>query len=167
VDPDNRRPVDFDRRKAYLKEIRKKVRRNIQDTIEELRMTKEDGRIKLFLIHMALEARNRNREIFLNGNYMPLAIKGRFKDNIIAFARFDINRSCLTIVPRFLTSVVKAGEYPLGSHVWFDTEVVLPDGFPCLWKNIFTAEVLSGRSLRVSEILKDFPVAMLMSEDRS
>ncbi|WP_462270091.1 malto-oligosyltrehalose synthase [Desulfobacter sp.] len=167
VDPDNRRSVDFDQRKAYLKEIREKVRRNIQDTIEELRMTKEDGRIKLFLIHMALEARNRNREIFLNGNYMPLAIKGRFKDNIIAFARFDINRSCLTIVPRFLTSVVKAGEYPLGSHVWFDTEVVLPDGFPCLWKNIFTAEVLSGRSLRVSEILKDFPVAMLMSEDRS
>ncbi|NWH04486.1 malto-oligosyltrehalose synthase [Desulfobacter latus] len=166
VDPDNRRSVDFDQRKAYLKEIREKVRRNIHDTIEELRNAKEDGRIKLFLIHMALEARNRNREIFLNGNYTPLAINGRFKDNIIAFARFHINQWCLTIVPRFLTSVIKAGEYPLGSHVWFDTEVVLPDGFPYQWKNIFTAELLSGRSLRVSEILKDFPVAMLMSEDR-
>lgn len=165
VDPDNRRPVDFDKRKAYLKEIREKVRLNIGDTIEELRSAKEDGRIKLFLIQMALKARNGNREIFLNGNYKPLAIKGRLKNHIIAFARSHINGGCLTIVPRFLTSVVKEGEYPLGSRVWFDTEVVLPSGFPCLWKNIFTAELLSGRSLRVSEILKDFPVAMLMSEE--
>jgi (1->4)-alpha-D-glucan 1-alpha-D-glucosylmutase len=165
VDPDNRRPVDFDKRKAYLKEIQEKARLNIRDFIEELRLAKQDGRIKLFLIHMALKARNGNREIFLDGSYTPLAIRGRLKDHIIAFARFHIHGWCLTIVPRFLMSVIKEGEYPLGSRVWLDTEVVLPDGSPCLWENIFTAEVLSGRSLRVSEILKDFPVAMLMSEE--
>lgn len=163
VDPDNRRPVDFDKRKTYLREIQEKARLNIRDTIKKLRFTKEDGRIKLFLIHMALKARNGNREIFLNGNYTPLAIKGRFKDHIIAFARPHINRWCLTIVPRFLASVIKEGEYPLGSRIWLDTEVVLPDDSPCLWENIFTVELLSGRSLQVSEILKDFPVGMLMS----
>jgi (1->4)-alpha-D-glucan 1-alpha-D-glucosylmutase len=59
VDPDNRRPVDWDRRRAALAELRAGA--------EPTRET-----IKLFLIHRALDLRARRPEAFASGSYEPL-----------------------------------------------------------------------------------------------
>ena len=57
VDPDNRRPVDFEKRCAMLASIREQEDSNIGRLIQDLLSTREDGKIKLFLIYRALKAR--------------------------------------------------------------------------------------------------------------
>jgi (1->4)-alpha-D-glucan 1-alpha-D-glucosylmutase len=80
VDPDNRRPVDFEERKTLLKES-------------------NAGEPKLFIIQKVLNFRKTNPETFTTGSYQPLYATGSKKDHIVAFIRND---SAITIVPRFL-----------------------------------------------------------------
>jgi (1->4)-alpha-D-glucan 1-alpha-D-glucosylmutase len=166
VDPDNRRPVDFGKRRSFLTDIRKRSASDVLGLIEELLANKEDGRIKIFLIHMALKARNRNPEVFRKGTYVPLEAAGRFSRNLIAFGRNYRDAWSITIAPRLLTSVIASNELPLGRHVWQDTEVIMPEGAPSRWRNIFSGEIVSGYdSLMVGEILSRFPVALLLDAD--
>jgi (1->4)-alpha-D-glucan 1-alpha-D-glucosylmutase len=89
VDPDNRRPVDFETRQSYLKAIKEQVKTDIFKLIDDLFATKENGRIKLFLIFQALKARNEHLKVFQEGSYLPLEVHGKFKEHIIGFARSD------------------------------------------------------------------------------
>ena len=165
VDPDNRRPVDFGLRVQHLREIRHRIETDVLELIQELLATKEDGRVKLFLIVQALKARKASADIFQKGTYKPLAVAGRFRKHLIAFARRDASGWSVTVVPRFLTTVVEYGRLPLGPEIWQDTGVILPEQAPLLWRNVLTSQVLSGgQTLWVGEIFQHFPVALLMSE---
>src|SRR5207248_11323685 len=74
VDPDNRRPVDFDRRRALLAELD-------QATVGELARNWQDGREKLFVTRTPLALRRAQRELFAGGDYRPLDIRhGRNAD---------------------------------------------------------------------------------------
>ncbi|MGZ3614071.1 MAG: malto-oligosyltrehalose synthase [Thermodesulfobacteriota bacterium] len=165
VDPDNRRPVDFWLRVQHLREIRRRIETDVLELIQELLAMKEDGRVKLFLIVQALKARKASADIFQKGAYNPLAVAGRFRKHLIAFARRDASAWSVTVVPRFLTTVVEYGRLPLGPEIWQDTGVILPEQAPLLWHNVLTNQVLSGgQTLWVGEIFQHFPVALLMSE---
>ncbi|MBD1891324.1 malto-oligosyltrehalose synthase [Coleofasciculus sp. FACHB-SPT9] len=164
VDPDNRRPVDFEQRLAFLKEIKEKAKADVLKLIDELFTSKEDGRIKLFLIARVLEARKQNLAVFQKGDYIPLEVNGKFQDRIVAFARSYENRVAITIVPRLLTNVVQEGEYPLG-EVWGDTQLKLPQGMPSAMKDAITSQSLSANgTVLIGDALKHFPVALLISE---
>jgi len=166
VDPDNRRPVDFESRGAFLREIREKESGNLLDLINTLLRTREDGRVKLFLIYRALKARNERPEVFRNGAYVPLEVAGRFKDHIIAFARKQGKEWAITIVPRFLTTLIREGEDPFGLEIWEDTHISFPEGIAQGWKNMITGQqVNDGRKLIIGEVLTHFPVALLMKEE--
>ncbi len=165
VDPDNRRPVDYGKRQEFLWEIKARAVHDILALINDLFAAKEDGRIKLFLIHQALAARRANLEVFQRGVYLPLEVKGKFENHIIAFARKMENIWALTMAPRFLAGVVKVGEYPLGEPAWADTHIVMPEEAPTLWKDAITAQAAkSEKTLRMSEVLNQFPAALLFGE---
>ncbi|MEP0751451.1 malto-oligosyltrehalose synthase [Trichocoleus sp. Lan] len=164
VDPDNRRPVDFEQRLAFLKEIKEKAKADVLKLIDELFTSQEDGRIKLFLIAKVLEARKQNLAVFQKGDYVPLEVDGKFQDRIVAFARSYENRVAITIVPRLLTNVVQEGEYPLG-EVWGDTQLKLPQGMPSAMKDAITSQSLRANgTVLIGDALKHFPVALLISE---
>ncbi|MBD1838831.1 malto-oligosyltrehalose synthase [Coleofasciculus sp. FACHB-64] len=164
VDPDNRRPVDFEQRLAFLKEIKEKAKADVLKLIDELFTSKEDGRIKLFLIARVLEARKQNLAVFQKGDYVPLEVDGKFQDRIVAFARSYENRVAITIVPRLLTNVVQEGEYPLG-EVWGDTRLKLPQGMPSAMKDAITSQsLIANGTVLIGDALKHFPVALLISE---
>jgi len=166
VDPDNRRPVDFERRKAFLREIGEKENGDLLNLINGLLRTREDGRVKLFLIHRALRARNERPEVFRSGAYIPLEAAGRYRDHIIAFGRNQGKKWAITIVPRFLTPLIREGEDPFGREVWEDTHISLPEGIAQAWKNMITdQQVNDGRKLIIGEVLTHFPVALLMKEE--
>jgi (1->4)-alpha-D-glucan 1-alpha-D-glucosylmutase len=169
VDPDNRRPVDFRRRMNLLSEIGQKARINILELTEELLQTKEDGRIKLFLIQRALKARRDHRELFDKGDYVPLKSDGLFQDHVLAFARKMGKTWALTVSPRFLTALVQDGENPVGLGIWRDTHVLLPEGAPDFWRNVITDQtvILQGNKLKVGSVLEFFPVALLTGEESS
>ncbi len=167
VDPDNRRPVDFEKRLAMLASIREQEDSHIGRLIEDLLGTREDGRIKLFLIYRALKARRRHREIFREGDYIPLESVGRFRGHVIAFARRYHQQWAIVIAPRLLSHLVQEGDFPLGRQTWQDTEVIMPDFGPVEWRNVITGEVLSeGDALSVGDVLQSFPVALLMGEGK-
>lgn len=164
VDPDNRRPVDFEKRKTLLADLKKRARKDLFLLLEDLLAKREDGRIKLFLIHRALEARKANRDLFNQGAYIPLQVAGSFRDHIIAFARNLGNSWALTVAPRFLVSVAGEGQYPLGAEVWRDTKIVIPEDSASQWLNVLTGEELYGQGqLAVGEVLQRFPAALLLA----
>ncbi len=164
VDPDNRRPVDFPQRESFLKDIKDKAKTDILKLINELLSTKEDGRIKLFLISRVLETRTKNLLLFQKGDYLPLEVVGKFKDHVVAFARSYENTVAVTIAPRLLTSLVSQGEYPLG-EIWSDTQVKLPSGMPSEWEDAIASQPLKADgTVLIGEALKYFPVALLVSQ---
>jgi (1->4)-alpha-D-glucan 1-alpha-D-glucosylmutase len=167
VDPDNRRPVDFGKRTSVLHDTKQKAGRDVLALTGELLENRADGRIKLFLIYRTLEARKRRAAFFQKASYIPLDTSGSRGQHIVAFARATEDHWAVTVVPRFLAGVVQEGEYPLGPQVWRDSEVVLPGDAAAGWRNVFTGEVIRGaRSLRVGEILRHFPVALLVGLNR-
>jgi (1->4)-alpha-D-glucan 1-alpha-D-glucosylmutase len=69
----------------------------------------------------------------------------------------------IAIAPRFLTSLVQPGEYPLGKQVWDDTYLQLPSAAPSAWKDAVTAQMIQADgTLQIGEALKHFPVALLI-----
>jgi (1->4)-alpha-D-glucan 1-alpha-D-glucosylmutase len=167
ADPDNRRPVNFDQRRAMLAAIRDQDEADIGRLIQDLLATREDGSIKLFLIYRALQAKKAHRDLFCSGAYLPLESTGRFRSHVIAFAWRYQRQWSLVMAPRFLSHLVQEGDLPLGKQVWQDTEVIMPEGAPAAWRNVITGEVLSaGQALSVADILLSFPVALLMGEGK-
>ncbi|GAB4386050.1 MAG: malto-oligosyltrehalose synthase [Elainellaceae cyanobacterium] len=162
VDPDNRRPIDFGQRQTYLEEIQARVESDRSGLIAELLDQKEDGRIKLFVVNQALQARANYRDVFQQGDYLPLEVQGKFANHLIAFARRHGDTTIVILAPRFLTQLVEPGELPLGQQVWQDTEVSVPGG--ATWRNVITGEsVEASGSLSVGSALEQFPVALLVN----
>jgi len=167
VDPDNRRPVDFEKRKRFLQEIITKEQEDMLALITELLSAKEDGRIKLFLIYRALKARRARRELFQNGDYIPLEVRGRCHAHLAAFARRHQHSWAITIVPRFLTRLVREGEAPLGKPVWDEASLDLPEGAPSFWEDAITARAINAENpLLIGDLLQFFPVAFLLNQER-
>jgi (1->4)-alpha-D-glucan 1-alpha-D-glucosylmutase len=167
VDPDNRRPVDFSKRETFLKEIKEREQDDIAALLHDLLLNRENGKIKLFLIHRALRARKERHQLFEKGDYIPLLVEGPHKDHVIAFLRRERRFAALTVVPRFLTSLITEDEMPLGGKIWGNTHIVL-SGESKRWRNIFTGHMLESKEhVPVAEILKDFPVALFFNQDRS
>ncbi|MFN6567540.1 malto-oligosyltrehalose synthase [Dendronalium sp. ChiSLP03b] len=166
VDPDNRRPVDFEQRRAYLSAIREQLKTDILGLIRELLNHKTDGRIKLFLTAQVLKARTDYFSLFQEGDYLPLEIKGTHADRIIAFARRQGNQTAIAIALRFLTSLIQPGDDPLGEAVWQDTHLQLPNGTSSAWKNVLTEQTLQATgTLSIGIALAHFPVALLVSAE--
>ena len=161
VDPDNRRPVDFEKRKRILGEIRS---RELDSAfIEELLQTRLDDRIKLFLIFKVLNVRRKHTELFANGDYEPLKARGKYGNNVIVFLRRYGNKAVITIASRFLTSLIKAHELPLGTEVWQDTEISLPTSLQGDWQNAITSgSIRIENTASAGQILARFPVSLLI-----
>ncbi len=163
VDPDNRRPANFELRTALLEDLRRKADSDVLDLAHDLLATKEDGRIKIFLVARGLHTRNANAPLFGKGRYIPLETAGKFSRHVVAFARKHLSNWSLTIAPRFFTSLVKEGESPLGPAVWEDTAIILPESAPEDWRNAITNERLdAGSTLMVGAALEHFSVALFV-----
>jgi (1->4)-alpha-D-glucan 1-alpha-D-glucosylmutase len=165
VDPDNRRPVDFSKRTRLLKELRDRAGANVLDLISELLAAREDGRIKLFLIQRALQARNENKELFNKGTYVPLEVEGSCRNSVISFARVHKANVALTIGSRFLTSLIGPDDYPLGRAAWRDTAVMPLPPWPRTWRDVLTGQEISSEdNILAAESLAHFPVALLVGK---
>ena len=158
VDPDNRRPVDYQKRRKFLQDIKTESSQDILQLIKELITTKENGKIKLFLTHQLLTARKTYPELFQNGDYQEIEVTGKHKDSIVAFSRNYRDKTIVAIAPRFLTKIIKPGQLPLGMEVWSDTSLKLANNN---WHNLIDGQTIAGDTA-VGKILQNFPVALLV-----
>ncbi len=174
VDPDNRRPVDYEMRARYLAELQARVGEaggNLRALADELIATRADGRVKLYLVWRALTCRRENPGLFTEGEHLPLEADGPRRDHVFAFRRSWQDRHALVVVPRLVTRLATAVEQlPMGRAVWEDTRLILPAGSPRKWRNLLTGQTLTttGRSdqgaLSLAEVLEAFPVALLIGQ---
>jgi len=165
VDPDNRRPVDFDSRKKISRVLAQRVACDPAALTAELFATKHDGRMKLFLLQRALQARRSSPPLFQRGEYVPLTIRGQWKDHVVAFARREHNSWAVAVAPRLLTRLVDDKQFPLGAEVWKDTEIILPKETYFSWRDAISGHRLGDNHvLPLANVLEHFPVALLISE---
>jgi (1->4)-alpha-D-glucan 1-alpha-D-glucosylmutase len=164
VDPDNRRPVDYVKRRSLLQDIHTRTSDNPVLLMKDLLATPADGRIKLFLTTQMIQARKAYSELFQRGDYQPLEVRGKFANCAVAFARRYRNTVAIAIAPRFLTSLIQPESLPLG-EVWQDTHIELPSELGTNWKNSITSEsIVCDCRLPLAEVFQHFPGALLLSQ---
>jgi (1->4)-alpha-D-glucan 1-alpha-D-glucosylmutase len=157
VDPDNRRPVDFKKRTGLLDSLLRE-----KPPIGEIMTSWEDGRIKLYVIYKALNARRNNRDLFQKGEYVPLRVQGKRQENVCAFVRRYGERWALVAVPRFFTKLATINLAPVGEWAWGNGRVLLPGDAPRDWHNIFTGETFAAvEGIAMAGLFNKFPLAML------
>ena len=102
VDPDNRRPVDYQKRRKLLAQLESIDMDACVDRglMGSLVMGMRDGRCKLFLTWKVLQFRRDHAALFRDGEYLPLRVIGEYASNVCAFARRHEGKLAVTIAPR-------------------------------------------------------------------
>lgn len=153
VDPDNRRLVDYKRRREMLDSLR-------EAKPEELLQTWPDGRIKMFLIQRALRFRGENADLFQHGEYLPLRTNGTFAESCVSFARKLQDQWFVVIAPRLSSRL----DFPPTGQLWKDTMIDLPPSLvgSCA-QEIFTGGELPIQSNQIplSEALSILPFSVI------
>ncbi len=172
VDPDNRGPVNFNRREALLSEIEKGSNAEPLGFSRELLENWHDGRIKLYLIWKVLNLRRKHPRVFLDGEFLALKIAGKREINVIAYLRRGGQDWIMSVVPRWLARAKAPLSSPRMQAFWAGSQIVLPAKAPSSWRNVLTGESLSakrvqrGARLSLAGIFRDFPVAVLLGSSR-
>jgi isoamylase len=156
VDPDNRRPVDYDLRRALLDEIASEP--------DKARLTQRllgdfaDGGLKLYVANAVLQTRRELADLFLFGEYAAMPAG----EHCVAFVRTKDGRAVLVCVPRFSFRLTR-GERPWAvGDVWGNQRLVVPAG---RFRNVFTGgEIQSDGGLALAQVFETFPVALLVSQ---
>ncbi|MBV9302085.1 MAG: malto-oligosyltrehalose synthase [Acidobacteriaceae bacterium] len=143
VDPDNRRPVDYELRRRILGELPNLA-------VEEVWKRIDEGLPKLWTIYHTLRIRRQYVSAFQDGApYRPLPAEGAKAQHAVAYMRGD---DIAVLVPRLVLKL---------DRCWGDTSIEMPCGN---WRNQLSGAVHKGCQLAVSEVLDPFPVALLTSE---
>ncbi|MBU2666564.1 malto-oligosyltrehalose synthase [Actinoplanes bogorensis] len=138
VDPDNRRPVDFGARRELLGRIDDGWLPPVDET----------GAAKLLVTSRALRLRRQRPELFTG--YRPVRAEGRVGEHLLGFDR----GGAVTIATRLPVGLSRHGG-------WGDTMLSL-DGHS--WTEVFTNTSYGGSQLAVAELLRTYPVALLVKE---
>jgi (1->4)-alpha-D-glucan 1-alpha-D-glucosylmutase len=168
VDPDNRRPVDWERRRQALEALTAEMAAtpDLAALAEDLLKSRDDGRVKLYVTRQALHFRREHADLFATGDYRPLETRGPLAEHLCAFARVSGTAAALTVVPRLLARL-GLEDAPLGPAAWQETRLVLGDDLAGAYRNVLTGERVDaqpgadGPALAAGEVLARFPVALL------
>jgi (1->4)-alpha-D-glucan 1-alpha-D-glucosylmutase len=165
VDPDNRRPVDYEQRRAMLASLREVGGGDVTEFVDGLLEQPEDGRVKMYVTARSLGFRRERGELFARGQYLPLRAAGRRADSVVSFARALDGDACLVVAARFFTRLGtgRAGALALRREVWGDTSLPLGDLPHARYRDVFTGREFDAAdgALALADVLSPLPVALL------
>ena len=153
VDPDNRRPVDFDLRRAMLD----------QDADPAALLSAwQDGRIKQHLVARTLALRRTAPALF-RGSYTALETTGLHAERLVAFARASEDATLIVVVPRLAAPLLDGVQIPLPpAQAWGDTRIALPElAGDRLHDPLTGATIAAGSGSLAADLLATLPVALL------
>jgi (1->4)-alpha-D-glucan 1-alpha-D-glucosylmutase len=145
VDPDNRRPVDYSRRRQLLAEAEAADLRTVWASDDP------DGLSKLLVVRAALHVRAEHPDWFGPGDpgsYTPVAATGTAAEHLVGFRR----GGAVVVATRWPLTLERAGG-------WGETTVELPEGE---WADRLGGGTWSGRA-PLATLLGEAPVALLVS----
>jgi (1->4)-alpha-D-glucan 1-alpha-D-glucosylmutase len=166
VDPDNRGPIDFDRRMAMLRRIAE-TDDGSEDAVHDLIDHWHDGGIKMYLIWKAIRFRRDHADLFRDGEFVPLQSAGAYSRNVTAFVRRRGDSWAVAAIPRWLSQVPGKAK---GQFNWEDTKITLPSDSPAKWKDILMSTQVRSKSeagqprLMVGDLFQKIPVAFFNAE---
>jgi (1->4)-alpha-D-glucan 1-alpha-D-glucosylmutase len=168
VDPDNRRPVDFEHRAGVLQELECLLAQPSAG-VSDLLASWPDGRIKLFLTACGLRLRRSDPELFRHGEYVPLDAEVTVPAGVVAFARTLHDRAVITIAPRLSVPICPADRpFPVGPESWKTSRILLPPELaPRRFLNVLTGQWIEPTRtatqdwIFVGEALRELPIAVL------
>jgi (1->4)-alpha-D-glucan 1-alpha-D-glucosylmutase len=140
VDPDNRRPVDYDARRRLLASL----------DAGEVPAVDDTGAAKLLVASRALRARRDHPEWF--AGYEPVAARGPAAEHLVAFDR----GGAVTVATRLPAGLAAAGG-------WGETTLQLPTG---AWRDLLTGTrvVSDAGGVPLAQLLDRLPVALLVRD---
>ncbi len=153
VDPDNRRPVDYDLRQKQSAEI---ADADPRELLENWR----DGRIKLFTIQRLLAVRRELPALFAEGSYRALSIEGALAENVVAFERKREGETLLVITARCCAGLV----FPPIGKAWNGSSLTHGTGIQ-KWRDLLTGQDFAGDHLLIADLFSTLPFAVLRSMD--
>jgi (1->4)-alpha-D-glucan 1-alpha-D-glucosylmutase len=156
VDPDNRRPVDYDHRRRLLTDLDEG--QPVPSTADAVNQPARDI-MKMRVTSGALRLRAAHPDWFTGpaASYTPMAADGPAKDHVIAFARASSPQgqgekgSAITIATRLPVGLRTSGG-------WAGTTVPLPDGD---WRDVLTGAAYQGGHVKLADLTARLPVALL------
>ncbi|CAN5508854.1 malto-oligosyltrehalose synthase [soil metagenome] len=144
VDPDNRRPVDYDLRRRLLDENEATLSDPSPEAVVDLINSREEG-AKFYLTARLLRLRRVMPELF-EGDYRALDLEGPGAENWVAFSREGDGSAIVVIVPRRPIDASESEQ----EHA----SVLLPDTLQSLgWTDwISGARIEGGESIDTSSL---------------
>ena len=155
VDPDNRQPVDFARRRRILAD------QTISSSMERWR----DGGVKTTIVARTLALRRVLPLVFAAGSYEPVTAEGSMADHVVAFMRRHEDGVVLTVVPRLpATLLASPDKLALDPAAWRGTTLRLTQDLDL--KSVLDPELppLVERNVAVHRLLGRIPIGLFSTQ---
>ena len=116
VDPDNRRPVDYEARIRSLRDMPRP---------DQLLSDWQDGRVKQSVIAAVLRCRARHAALFAQGRYQRLEVVGPMAEHVFGFTRAWGSTAVVVLASRLSARYLSAERPPLlSAGDWAGTELL-------------------------------------------
>lgn len=162
VDPDNRRPVDYDALRAAAVDIAAIT--GDPDAVAALLPHWADGRVKLHLIRSVLRLRREQPALFSEGLYQAVDISGDRPERVLAYQRRHGEHELLVVAPRLWPQW--APELPQSAEAASAALAGLTiDLAPGRYRDVIAGRSLdvgSAGPVSVAQLLTYFPVGLLL-----
>ncbi|WP_280153928.1 malto-oligosyltrehalose synthase [Piscinibacter sp. XHJ-5] len=166
VDPDNRRPVDYEARRRLLDELQRLSEQPDWRTgLAAMTAAPHDGRLKLWIIWRLLQLRRQQPELLRDGGYAALQVTGQHKDHVVAFVRETAGQQMVVACGRWFARLLDARPAWPAENVWGDAVLEVPGDRQ--WRDVLSGQVLvvdGGRPLPVASMFATLPMAVLVPE---
>jgi (1->4)-alpha-D-glucan 1-alpha-D-glucosylmutase len=174
VDPDNRRPVDYEGRMRMLADLRAAEQEApLKAIAAHLAEAWQDGRIKMHVMSKALAFRKECGRLLDRMRYVPLRATGARAANVCAFARRAEGTVFITAAPRFLMGLLDGsdGRASVRSGAWDESFLLVPSLRAACYENVFTGEPVrrvrhaETWALPLADLFRTYPVALLKGSE--
>ncbi|HUB02497.1 MAG TPA: malto-oligosyltrehalose synthase [Terriglobales bacterium] len=174
VDPDNRRPVDYDARQRSLEQLKNMAQSNAPPSVsgEQSTGNSQASQLKQLVIWKTLTLRRQEPLLFERGNYVPLSVSGTKAKHLVAFARTYEDKRLIVAVPRLCATLLGGTADICQPAIWGATNVDIGSTKGSCYHDLFTGNCISAhpdvdfRLIPVATLLRSFPVALLISEPK-
>ncbi|MFZ1942464.1 MAG: malto-oligosyltrehalose synthase [Acidobacteriaceae bacterium] len=184
VDPDNRRPVDYETRRQRLHALTKDVfdpqlsSEQRSQALARICQSWWTGDVKMLYVAQGLRLREKESELLLRGSYHAMNVEGPNSDNVIAFAREHQGKILLTIAARWFGSLLPQPaaltelEKNFGQTFIETTGIKASSTKPVKFTNVLTGATVHAESvngamrLNVGESLASFPAVWLIGDQQ-
>jgi (1->4)-alpha-D-glucan 1-alpha-D-glucosylmutase len=172
VDPDNRRPVDYERRDQIFELLPREGTdtNNLSARVRDLLSTCKGNAAKMYLTWKTLAFRRDHPAAFQRGSYTSLNAAGEMSAHVVAFARQHEGCAIVVAVPRLCAKLMgETHDSVCEEVIWKDTVLQMPKTSVACYHNLLTGECLPIRAdesprVPMYELFRNFPVALLVGE---